>query len=125
MHGNSGKLSQLFTLHPSRARALDCSVLNAASRTLRRVEKTALAHKVSHMAEPVEYKGYVLRAEPYRRGGQWVAKVIIERHDHGSVHFQPVADSPDKLYPTREEAEEASIQFGKAILDSRKRPGSV
>jgi hypothetical protein len=77
------------------------------------------------MARRVPYSGYLLCAAPYKRNGKWVANVVIERHDHGSVHFQPVADSPDKLYPTREEAEEASIQFGKAILDSRKRPGSV
>ena len=76
------------------------------------------------MARRVPHNGYLLCAAPYQRRGKWVAKVIIERHDHGSVHFQPVADSPDKLYPTREEAEEASIQFGKAVLDSRKQAGS-
>ena len=53
-------------------------------------------------------------------GGRWVAKVIIEQHHGGSVHFQPVSDAPEKTYPTREEAEEASIRFGQGLLDSRK-----
>jgi len=66
------------------------------------------------------YKGYVLAAAPYRIADRrWVAKVIIERHHGGSVHFRPVGDAPEKTYATREEAEEASISFGQALLDSR------
>jgi hypothetical protein len=73
------------------------------------------------MARRVAYKGYVLVAAPCRSSsGGWVAKVIIERHHGGSVHFQPVSDAPEKTYPTREEAEEASIRFGQALLDSRR-----
>mgnify|MGYP001565955178 CR=1 FL=1 len=72
------------------------------------------------MATRVQYKGYVLVAAPSRTaGGRWVAKVIIEQHHGGSVHFQPVSDAPEKTYPTREEAEEASIRFGQGLLDSR------
>jgi len=67
------------------------------------------------------YKGYVLAAAPYRNaGGRWHAKVVIERRDRGSAHFQPVSDAPEKTYATREEAEDASIRFGQALLDSRK-----
>lgn len=73
------------------------------------------------MARQMPYQGYVLVAAPERTaGGRWVAKVIIERHHGGSVHFQPVRDAPEKTYPTREEAEEVSIRFGQALLDSRK-----
>jgi len=73
------------------------------------------------MARRVPYKGYVLVAAPYRSAaGGWIAKVIIERHHGGSVHFQPVSDAPEKTYPTRKEAEEASLRFGQSLLDSRK-----
>lgn len=73
------------------------------------------------MARRLPYKGYVLAAAPYRSaGGRWAAKVIIERHDRKSVHFQPVGDAPEKTYSTRQEAEDASISFGQALLDSRK-----
>lgn len=67
------------------------------------------------------HKGYVLVAAPYRTAsGRWGAKVIIERHHTGAVHFQPVSDAPEKIYATREEADEASLRFGQALLDSRK-----
>ena len=73
------------------------------------------------MARRMPYKGYVLAAAPYKAAdGRWGAKVIIERHHGGSVHFQPVADAPEKTYATREEAEDASLRFGQALLDSRK-----
>lgn len=73
------------------------------------------------MARRVPYKGYVLVAVPYRSpAGGWIAKVVIERHQSGSVHFQPVSDAPEQTYATREEAEEASIRFGQALLDSRR-----
>ena len=73
------------------------------------------------MARRMPYKGYVLVAAPYRTSeGRWAAKVIIERHDKKSVHFQPVSDAPEKTYASRQEAEDASISFGQALLDSRK-----
>jgi len=73
------------------------------------------------MARRVPYKGYVLAAAPARTAaGRWIAKVIIERHDRDSVHLQPVSDAPEKTYAARDEAEEASIRFGQALLDSRK-----
>lgn len=72
------------------------------------------------MATREPYKGYVLQADPVRRaGGEWVARVLIERHHGRSVHYQPVSADPGTTYATREEAERASIQFGRALLDSR------
>jgi hypothetical protein len=52
-----------------------------------------------------------------------VARVIIELHQGASVHYQPVSADPAVTYVTREEAERASIQFGKVLLDSRMSSG--
>ena len=71
------------------------------------------------MALREPYKGYVLHADPVRRGGRWTARVLIELHHGRSVHYQPVSADPFTTYPTRKEAEQGSIQFGKALLDSR------
>lgn len=71
------------------------------------------------MALREPYKGYVLQADPVRRAGRWTARVLIELHHGRSVHYQPVSADPFTTYPTRKEAEWASIQFGKALLDSR------
>ena len=65
------------------------------------------------------YKGYVLDAEPRKRGGDWIARVVIEIHEGHAVHFQSVSDDPSKKYRTREEAERASLQLGRGIIDSR------
>ena len=76
------------------------------------------------MAVREPYKGYVLQADPVRRaGGRWVARVVIERHHGDSVHYQQVSAEPEKTYPTKEEAERASVVFGKALLDSRPSKG--
>jgi hypothetical protein len=71
------------------------------------------------MAFREAYKGYVLQADPVRRGGRWVAGIIIELHQGAAVHYQPVSADPAVTYVTREEAEQASIQFGKVLLDLR------
>jgi hypothetical protein len=72
------------------------------------------------VARRESYQGYVLQADPYRRDGRWVPQVIIELHEEdGSVHSQVVSADPFVTYPTREEAERVSLQFGKTILDSR------
>jgi len=65
------------------------------------------------------YKGYILEAAPRKRGDRWTAAVIIERHDDDAAHFQEVGDDPSKTYLSRPDAERASLQFGKAMLDSR------
>jgi hypothetical protein len=71
------------------------------------------------MALRERYKGYVLQADPPGRAGRWTARVVIELDEGHSVHSQPVSADPFTTYPTREEAERASIQFGKSLLDSR------
>jgi hypothetical protein len=71
------------------------------------------------MALREAYKGYVLQADPVRRSGRWLARIIIELHQGATVHYQPVSADPAVTYVTREEAERASIQFGKVLLDSR------
>jgi len=65
------------------------------------------------------YRGYVLEADPVCRAGSWRARVVIELHRHNGVHFQEVEADPDQRYGAREEAERASLAFGRAILDSR------
>ena len=65
------------------------------------------------------YKGYVLEADPARRCGGIIARVVIELHTHGAVHFQEVFDDPFVRYGTWGEAEQASLQFGKTLIDSR------
>ncbi len=72
------------------------------------------------MAPRQSYRGYVLRADPVRaKGGRWVARVVIELHHGWSVHYQPVSADPFTTYSTKAEAERASLEFGKALLDSR------
>ena len=69
------------------------------------------------------YTGYVLQADPVRRAGRGTARVLIQLHHGRSVQYQPVPADPFTTYPTRKEAERASIQFGKALLDSRPSAG--
>jgi hypothetical protein len=58
-------------------------------------------------------------ADPVRRGGRWAARAVFEMREHGAVHFQQVADDPFVLYETRDLAERRSLEFGKALLDTR------
>jgi hypothetical protein len=71
------------------------------------------------MALRESYKGYVLQADPVRRGNRWAAGVVIELHEGDSVHYQPVSADPSVTYESKEQAERASVQFGKELLDSR------
>lgn len=65
------------------------------------------------------YRGYIVEADPIRRGKRWAARVVFEMREHGAAHFQQVSDDPFVLYETKELAAEKSLQFGKAILDTR------
>jgi hypothetical protein len=65
------------------------------------------------------YRGYIVEADPMRRRGRWAARVVFEMREHGGSHFQEVPDDPFVLYDTKELAGRRSIQFGKAILDTR------
>jgi hypothetical protein len=70
-----------------------------------------------NLREP--YKGYVLSADPARCRGAFTARVVIELHERGAVHYQEVSADPFVRYGTRKEAERASLEFGKALIDSR------
>jgi len=65
------------------------------------------------------YRGYLLRADPERRQSSFVARVIIELHARQAVHYQEVVGDPFVRYPTREQAERASLDLGRSLLDSR------
>ena len=65
------------------------------------------------------YRGYIVEADPVRRGRRWAARVVFEMREHGAAHFQEVPDDPFVLYETKELAGQKSLQFGKAILDTR------
>jgi len=65
------------------------------------------------------YRGYIVEAAPVRRGGRWAARVVFEMSEHGALHFQEVPDDPFVLYETEELAGRKSLEFGKAILDTR------
>ena len=65
------------------------------------------------------YRGYIVEANPMRRGKRWAARVVFEMREHGAAHFQQVSDDPFVLYETKELAAQRSLEFGKAILDTR------
>jgi hypothetical protein len=65
------------------------------------------------------YRGYIVEADPVRRGGRWAARVVFEMQEHGGLHFQEVHDDPFVLYETKEQAAQRSLQLGKTILDTR------
>ena len=71
------------------------------------------------MSNREAYKGYIIQSDPKPCGSRWSARVVIELHQSGSVHYQEVADDPFRTYGTREEADRASLAFGKVLLDSR------
>jgi len=77
------------------------------------------------MSNRQPYKGYIIQSDPSPCGPRWRARVVIELHQFGSVHYQQVADDPSRTYVTREEADRASMAFGKALLDSRDPAGSA
>ena len=77
------------------------------------------------MGKREAYKGYIIQSDPIARGRRWSTRVVIELHQLGSVHYQEVADDPFRTYGTKEEADRASMAFGKALLDSRHPEGSA
>ena len=44
------------------------------------------------------YRGYIVEADPVRRGRRWAARVVFETREHGAAHFQEV---PDDVLDTR------------------------
>ena len=71
------------------------------------------------MGTKERYRGYVVEADPVRRRGRWAARAVFEIHEHGGVNFQEVRGDPFETYETREQASQASMRMGKAILDTR------
>jgi hypothetical protein len=71
------------------------------------------------MGTKERYRGYVVEADPVRRRGRWAARAVFEIHEHGGVNFQEVPGDPFETYETREQASQASMTLGKAILDTR------
>jgi hypothetical protein len=71
------------------------------------------------MRKKQSYRGYVIDPDPVRRRDGWSARAVFEIHERHSVNFQEVFGDPFVTYPTRKEAEEASLQMGKAVLDTR------
>ena len=77
------------------------------------------------MSKREAYKGYIIQSDPIPFGARGTVRVVIELHQFGSVHYQEVADDPFRAYETREEADRASMAFGKALLDTREPGGSA
>jgi hypothetical protein len=68
-------------------------------------------------AEPVEYKGYTIRAAPYANKGQYQTAGLVEKEIGGEVkqHRFVRAD----LHASREQAVEFSIGKAQQIIDDR------
>ena len=71
------------------------------------------------MGTKESYRGFVVEADPVRRGARWAPRAVFEIHEHGAVSFQEVRGNPFETYDTREQADRASLAMGKAILDTR------
>ncbi len=69
--------------------------------------------------ERVEYKGYVIEANPdeLADGGRWTTNITIERHDGEGVMADPF--SAANTFDTKEEATAHCINFGRQIIDGQ------
>jgi hypothetical protein len=45
------------------------------------------------------YRGYIVEADPVRRGRRWAARVVFETREHGAAHFQEVPDDDPRHAP--------------------------
>lgn len=75
------------------------------------------------MSEGIPYKNYVIEpcseealTEDFKPIG-WLPKVVVNRHDPGGVHTQPLTWY--KPFPTREEADQAAIRMAKQWIDKQ------
>lgn len=73
--------------------------------------------KTSERGEPVAYEGYVIRAAPIPRDGQWLlAGVIIKQSDDAELERSFIrADT----FTSREEAETFAVRKAKQIIDEQ------
>jgi hypothetical protein len=68
------------------------------------------------MSEEVQYKGFVIEADPeLLETGRWSTFVEIHRHSGSRVSSRVFRESP--IYETREEAVIGCQEFGKRIID--------
>jgi hypothetical protein len=68
------------------------------------------------MSEEVQYKGFVIEADPeLLETGQWSTFVEIHRHSGSRVSSRVFRESP--TYKTREEAFTGCLELGKRIID--------
>lgn len=65
----------------------------------------------------IAYRGHFIRLIPEPEKDHWVARVIVEVHIAGNIEKIYYRDHT-KSYGSREEAESASIEFGKRMVDN-------
>lgn len=63
------------------------------------------------------YRGHYLRLIPEPDKGKWVARVIVEVHAAGQTEKIYYRDHTQS-YESREEAETASVEFGKRMIEN-------
>jgi hypothetical protein len=77
------------------------------------------------MADPVEYKGYVINPAPYPYSDpeRYSVRAMIARHSGQDVNVRPYDSGT--FCDTRAEAEERSIEFAKQVIDGQVKDVSI
>jgi hypothetical protein len=67
----------------------------------------------------IQLKGYIIIAHPQQllKNGQWTVNISIEKRRAGSVTNRQFSAANN--YPTKEEATEHCLNFGKQIIDGQ------
>ena len=68
-------------------------------------------------AEPVEYKGFIIRPAPYKSEGQYQVAGAIEKEIDGTRHEHQFIRAD--RHPTIEDATEIAIAKGRLIIDEQ------
>lgn len=65
-----------------------------------------------------DYAGYVIDAKPVQRrdSGEWTVEITIEKHHGDRVEARPFS-AGKPTFKTLEDAQRASIDFGKRIIN--------
>ena len=63
------------------------------------------------------YRGHYIRLIPEQEKDHWVARVIAEVHSSGQTEKIYYRDHT-QTYGSRDEAEQASIEFGKRMMEN-------
>jgi hypothetical protein len=71
------------------------------------------------MAEPVNYKGYVINPTPYPYSDpeRHSVRAVIARHDGQCVHERPYDSGGFR--EDKDDAERAAIEFAKKVIDGK------